>query len=329
MNTTGRTRVISNINGPEIVTRRGNLSFTTINLPQLGIESMLLEGTTEQKEALLYENLSIVLDIACRQLFHRYTIQKNRKVYNFPYVMREGAYMGSEYLEQEDTIEKAILNGSLTVGFVGLAECMKAVYGKDHAESAEVHAKALKLIQYMNDVVAQWQRDTHLNWGVMATPAESVAGALLRKDVAKYGVIPGVTDKEYYTNSFHVPVSKKVTASEKIRIEGPFHELCPAGHISYIELDGDPTKNVEAIHILNNKMHDANMGYWGLNAKMDCCTSCGYVGIIETDVCPCCGAVDTPNTPIRRPRRITGYLSYADRFNSAKAAELKDRTTHC
>lgn len=322
-----RTRVIANVNGPEIVTDRGNLSFTTIDLPKLGIEACAKAPEGVERLETFWMLLDGVLGKASRQLQHRFEIQCKRHVYNFPYVMGQGAYMGSEFLAPEDEVGKALLNGTLSFGFVGLAECLTALIGKDHSETEEAQKLGLEIITRIKKYADEMTKKTHMNWTLIATPAESVAGTLLRKDKARYGVIEGVTDKDYYTNSFHVPVYRKVTASKKIAIEAPYHELCNAGHISYVELEGNPTDNLDALHTLVNQMHDAGMGYFSFNAKMDCCTNCGFVGIIG-DICPSCGHKDTPSVPIVRPRRVTGYLSYSNRFNFSKLQELGDRVTH-
>lgn len=300
-----RTRVIANVNGPEIVTSRGNLSFTTLNLPRLAIEASQEALETDLREGIFFKKLDEVLDIATRQLQERFEIQCKRHVYNFPYVMQQGAYMGSEFLAPTDKIEKAILNGTLSFGFVGLAEALVALTGHDHADGEQYQQLGLKIIKYIKDYADKLTKERHMNWTLIATPAESVAGRFLRLDRAKFGVIPGVTDKDYYTNSNHVPVGKKVTASEKIRIEAPYHALTNAGHILYTELEGDPRDNLDAVHALVNQMHDAGAGYFSFNAKMDTCTNCGYVGIIG-DICPSCGQKETITHPFMRPRRVTG-----------------------
>lgn len=322
-----RTRVIANVNGPEIVTGRGNLSFTSINLPRLAIEASKEALEPELREGIFFQKLDKALEIAAKQLQERFEIQCKRKVYNFPYVMQQGAYMGSEFLSPTDEVRKALLNGTLSFGFVGLAECLRALTGHDHTEGDQYQQLGLKIVKYMRDYADKLTEERHMNWTLIATPAESLAGKFLRKDREEFGIIPGITDKDYYTNSNHVPVGTKVTASEKIRIEAPYHALCNAGAILYIEIEGDPRNNPEVIHTLNNQMHDAGVGYFSYNIKMDTCTACGFVGLIG-DTCPSCGQKGTPSTPIMRPRRLTGYLGYEDRFNSAKLAELHDRVTH-
>lgn len=322
-----RTRVIANVNGPEIVTSRGNLSFTTLNLPRLAIEAMKETDNQEEREASFFKKLDDILAIATAQLQERFEIQCKRHVYNFPYVMQQGAYMGSEFLAPTDTIEKALLNGTLSFGYVGLAETLVALTGHDHADGEPYQQLGLKIIKYIRDYADKLTAERHMNWTLIATPAESVAGRFLRIDKKKFGIIPGVTDKDYYTNSNHVPVGKKVTASEKIRIEAPYHALTNAGHILYNELEGDPRDNLDAIHSLVNLMHDSGAGYFSFNAKMDTCTNCGFVGIIG-DTCPSCGQKESITHPFIRPRRVTGYLSYQNRFNASKLAELHDRVTH-
>ena len=324
-----RTRVISNVNGPEIVTDRGNLSFTTLNLPRYAIEAMRKEpDNQEARIKAFFENLEKYEQVAAEQLKHRFKIQCNRHVKNFPYVMQQGAYMGSEYLQPSDKIKKAIENGTLSFGFVGLAECLRALTGHDQTEGAEYQELGLSIVKHIRDYCDKLTEETHLNWSLIATPAESVAGTLLRKDKKEFGVIEGVTDRDYYTNSFHVSVFKKVKASEKIKLEAPYHALTNAGHITYIEMEGDPSQNLDALHALIDLMHDKNVGYFSFNAKMDTHTGCGYTGIINGDVCPNCGQRETETFPIIRPRRVTGYLSYTTRFNDAKAKEASERVTH-
>lgn len=322
-----RTRVIANVNGPEIVTDRGNLSFTTLNLPRYAIEAVRESSSEEEGIRRFFEKLDKYLDVAKRQLQHRFEIQCRRHVYNFPYIMGQGAYMGSEYLTSEDEVRKVLQNGTLSFGFVGLAEALVCLTGHDHSEGEEYQSLGLRIVKHMKDYADKLTATERMNWTLIGTPAESVAGRFLRIDKEKFGVIPGVTDKEYYTNSCHVPVTKQIRASEKLRIEAPYHPLCNAGLITYVECAGDPRENLDALHTLINIAHDAGIGYFSFNHKVDTCTNCGYNGIIG-DICPSCGQKETPSHPFMRPRRLTGYLNYENRFNSAKAAELKDRVTH-
>ena len=317
-----RTRVIGNAYDPtrEIVTGRGNLSFTSINLPRLAIES---KGNID----VFYEKLDAMMDLVVEQLLSRFKIQSQKKVKNFPFLMGQGIWLDSDKLGPDDTIEEVIKHGTLTVGFIGLAECLKALVGAHHGESKEAQSLGLEIVGYMRKRMDEQARKTGLNWSLIATPAEGLSGRFVRIDKEKYGIIPGVTD--YYTNSFHVPVYYPINAFEKIRLEAPYHELTNGGHISYIELDGDPLKNLDAFEKVVRCMKESGIGYGSINHPVDRDPCCGFTGIIG-DTCPKCGRKETEGSyGFERIRRITGYLvGTLDRFNNAKRAEVADRVKH-
>lgn len=276
-----RTRVMANVNGPSTTSGRGNNSFTTINLPRIAIESKGDYLTFMQR-------LRTVADKVVRQLLARYKIQANRHVYNYPFLMGQHVAMGSDNLLPEDTVSEAIKHGTLTLGFIGLAEAMFCIFGKHHAEDDAVWQKAYAAITLIREVADEATAEHHLNFSVIATPAESTCGRLVRLDKKLYGSIPGVTDREYYTNSFHVPVYYPCSVFHKIDVEAPFHELCNGGHITYVELDGDITKNVEAFVSIIRYMESKGIGYGSINHPVDRCPVCGYTGVIG-DKCPRCG----------------------------------------
>ena len=311
-----RTRVISNVRGPEITERRGNLSFTSINLPRLGI---LAKGNLDK----FYQSLDDIMDLAARQLYHRYQIQARLKVKDMPFLMGQHIYYGSDNLKDDDPIEPAIQHGTLSIGFIGLAECLTALIGKHHGESKEAQELGLEIVKHMRENVDKFVQQYNLNYSLLATPAEGLSGRFVGLDQKEFGVIPGVTDKEYYTNSYHIPVSYHISLYDKIALEGPYHKYCNGGHISYVELQSPPLKNIEAVETILRHMRACDMGYAGINYPIDFCTSCSHQGVINEDTCPVCGA-----GPIRRIRRITGYFSTVDRFNDAKKAELRDRVPH-
>jgi len=311
-----RTRVISNCNGPGKTNKRGNLSFTTINLVRLGIRA--------QKDiALFWKNLDEIIDITVEQLLTRYNIQKNLKVKDFPFLMGQKLYLDSDELSFNDTIEKAIRHGTLSIGFIGLAECLVALMGKHHGESAEAQAFGVTIVSHIRRRCDEATKKHSLNFSLLATPAEQLSGKFTRLDLERYGEIPGVTDKKWYTNSFHVPVEFKISAMKKIEIEGAYHKYCNAGHISYIELQSAPENNLAAFETIVRAMADADMGYAAVNFPVDICCKCGLNGLIKEDSCPKCGG-----ERINRIRRITGYLSTLDRFNESKLAEIQHRQVH-
>lgn len=318
-----RTRVMGNVYDPsrEIAPGRGNLSFTSINLPRLGIES-------KGDYLTFFKLLDKMLDSTMQQLLDRYKIQASRVVRNFPFLMGEGVWMDSDGLSPDDTVGEVLKHGTLSIGFCGLAECLVALNGKHHGEDEFSQELGLRIIGYIRDYCNRKSTELGMNVTCLATPAESLAGRLLRSDRERYGIIKGVTDREYYTNSFHVPVYYHLPALKKIDIEAPYHALTNAGHISYVELDGDPTKNLAAFERVVRHMKEAGIGYGSINHPVDRDPVCGYNGIIN-DTCPCCGRSETDGVPFERIRRITGYLvGTLDKWNDAKRAEERDRVKH-
>ena len=319
-----RTRVIGNVYDPtrEIVTGRGNLSFTSVNLPRLAIKA---KGDVD----IFFELLDGMVDTAMDQLYDRFKIQCQKKVRNFPFLMGQGIWIDSDKLGPDDTVEEVIKHGTLTVGFIGLAECLKALIGKHHGESEEAQKLGLEIVSFMRRKTDERARQTKLNWSLIATPAEGLSGRFVRIDKKKYGIIPGVTDRDYYTNSFHIPVYYPINAFEKIRLEAPYHALTNGGHISYIELDGDPMKNLDAFEKVIRCMKESGIGYGSVNHPVDRDPCCGYTGIID-NVCPQCGRSETDgDVGFERIRRITGYLvGTMDQWNDAKRAEEHDRVKH-
>lgn len=320
-----RTRVIANKFDPsnEIVNGRGNLSFTSINLPRLAIES---KTSIETFYKLLDEKIDLVID----QLLARFELQAIKKVRNFPFLMGQGVWINSDKLGMDDEIREVIKHGTLTAGFIGLAECLKALIGEHHGESERAQNLGLEIISHMRKRMDDAADKYKLNFSLIATPAEGLSGRFVRIDAKKYGKIPGITDRDYYTNSFHVPVYYDISAWEKIKKEAPYHALTNGGHISYIELDGDPTKNLDAFEQVVRCMKEAGIGYGSINHPVDRDPVCGYTGIIN-DVCPLCGRNENDGAPaFERIRRITGYLvGTVDRFNNAKQSEEHDRVKHC
>ena len=278
-----RTRVMANVYDPskEVTCGRGNLSFTSINLPRLGIEA---KGDIEKFFEILDEKMDLVID----QLKARFEIQANKHVYNYPFLMEQHVWLDSEKLKNTDKVGEVLKHGTLTVGFIGLAETLKALIGKHHGESQEARELGLKIITHMRQRVDEESQKEKLNFTLLATPAEGLSGRFVKMDKKKYGIIDGVTDREYYTNSFHIPVYYKISAFNKIKIEAPYHELTNGGHISYVELDGDPTKNLQAFEQIIRCMKESGIGYGSINHPVDRDPICGFTGIIK-DVCPCCG----------------------------------------
>lgn len=319
-----RTRVASNTydKSREIVTGRGNLSFTSINLPRLAIEA---KGDIDK----FFSQLDKMLRLVCDQLMDRYRIQARKKVKNYPFLMGQGVWIDSEKLDFEDEIGEVLKHGTLTVGFIGLAECLKALIGVHHGESEEAQELGLKIIGYMRDYTDKEAESTGFNYSLIATPAEGLSGRFVRIDAAKYGKIEGITDRDYYTNSFHIPVYFPINAMKKIKLEAPYHALTNGGHISYVEMDGDPSKNLEAFERVVRYMKECGIGYGSINHPVDRDPICGYSGVIN-NVCPRCHRKeDEGDIGFERIRRITGYLvGTVDRFNNAKRAEEKDRVKH-
>ena len=286
-----RTRVIGNVVDPDkaVTPGRGNLSFTSINLPRLGIKHGIVLGNNEKTDLKgFYAELDDLMDLVKDQLLERFEIQCNKRVYNFPFLLGQGVWIDSEKLKPTDRLRKVLKHGTLSIGFIGLAECLKALTGKHHGEDEKSAKLGLEIIKHMRQRCDEYAEKYNLNFTLLATPAEGLSGRFVNIDKAVYGKIKGVTDRPYYTNSFHIPVYFHISIANKIKLEAPYHELTNAGHISYIELDGDPSKNVEAFEKIVRMMKENNMGYAAINHPVDRDPVCGYVGVIG-DVCPGCG----------------------------------------
>lgn len=326
-----RTRVYGSIfpESDHITTGRGNCSFTTVNLVRLGIKHGIALG--ERKEADwsgFYKDLDEKMDLVANELLERYEFQANQHVRNFPFLMGEHNWFGSDKLSWNDNLRDVIKHGTLSIGFIGLAECLVAMTGKHHGEDEESRELGLDIITHMRERCDMYMKKYKLNFSLLATPAEGIAGRFTKIDRKEYGAIKGVCDREYYTNSFHVPVYYPIGAFEKIEIEAPYHALCNAGHITYIELDGDPTQNIEAFEAVVRKMKESGIGYGSVNHPVDRDPVCGYSGIIAGDRCPACGR-NEEDVPFERLRRITGYLvGSLERWNDGKKAEERDRVKH-
>ncbi len=326
-----RTRVFASV-FPEsdgIVTGRGNLSFTTINLVRIGIKhGIALKEREEADWEAFYKELDEKMDLVKDELLDRFEFQANQHVRNFPFLMGQGNWFGSEKLGPNDTLRDVIKHGTLSIGFIGLAETLVAMVGKHHGEDEDARELGLDIITHMREKCDAYCKKYKLNFSLLATPAEGIAGRFTKLDRKEYGVIKGVTDREFYTNSFHVPVYYPISAFEKIEIEAPYHNLCNAGHITYIELDGDPSQNIDAFEAVIRKMHDCGIGYGSVNHPVDRDPVCGFTGIISGDTCPSCGRKEG-DMPFERLRRITGYLvGTLDRWNDAKKAEEAARVKH-
>ena len=290
-----RTRVFASV-FPEsdgIITGRGNLSFTTVNLVRIGIKHGICTG--ERKEADwdgFYKELDEKMDLVRDELLDRFEFQANQHVRNFPFLMGQGNWMGSEKLGPNDTLRDVIKHGTLSIGFIGLAETLVAMVGKHHGEDDDARDLGLDIVTHMREKCDEYSKKNKLNFTLLATPAEGIAGRFTKIDKREFGVIPGVTDREFYTNSFHVPVYYPISAFRKIEIEAPYHNLCNAGHITYIELDGDPSQNIDAFESVIRKMHDEGIGYGSVNHPVDRDPVCGFSGIISGDRCPHCGRLE-------------------------------------
>lgn len=318
-----RTRVMGNVYDPsrETTFGRGNLSFTSINLPRLGIEA---HGDIDS----FFNSLDNRIELVIRQLLHRFRIQCAKTVRNYPFLMGQGIWLDSENLDLDDSVAEVLKHGTLTVGFIGLAETLKALTGKHHGESEESQKLGLAIVAHMRRRCDEAAQKYKLNFSLIATPAEGLSGRFVRLDKKKFGSLQGITDRDYYTNSFHVPVYYPITGHEKIDIEAPYHALTNAGHISYIEVDGDVAKNLPAFETIVHHMKESGIGYGSVNHPLDRDPVCGYAGIINNE-CPRCGRTEEEGPKFQRIRRITGYLvGTLDRFNDAKSAEVKDRVKH-
>lgn len=327
-----RTRVIGSV-FPEsdgVVFGRGNNSFTSINLPRIAIKhGIALNERTSPNMDSFYKELDEMIELTIQQLLERYEIQKNKKVKNFPFLMGQHVWFDSDKLNWEDTLEDIIKHGTLSIGFIGLAEALKALYGKHHGESDESQKVGMDIISYMRNKMDEASDKYTLNFSLIATPAEGLSGRFVKIDTKIYGVIPGVTDREYYTNGFHVPVYYNISAERKIKLEAPYHEMTNAGHITYIELDGDPAKNVDAFESVIRYMKESGIGYGSINHPIDRDPVCGYNGIIDNE-CPGCHRIEESGTmKFERIRRITGYLvGTMDKWNDGKRGEERDRVKH-
>lgn len=324
-----RTRVMSNICGKNEVSGRGNLSFTTINLPRLGIEHGIVKNDKIDLDG-FFKDLDDKIELVIDQLLERMVIQGNKKVKNFPFLMGQGIWRDSDKLSYEDRLEEVIKQGTLTLGFIGLAECLIALTGKHHGESEESQELGLKIISHMRKRMDEATDKYKLNFSLIATPAEGLSGRFTSIDKGIYGELKGITDKEYYTNSFHIPVYYKISAYDKIKKEAPYHALTNGGHITYVELDGDTSNNLEAFETIIKAMKESGIGYGSINHPVDRDPICGYSGVIEGHICPKCGRNENDSdVKFERIRRITGYLvGTVDRFNDAKKAEVRDRVKH-
>ena len=325
-----RTRVMGNVCGEEVASGRGNLSFTTINLPRLGIKHGIVNGRSNANIDEFFEDLDEKIDLVIDQLLERMQIQGNKKVKNFPFLMGQGIWQCSDELSPEDTLQDVIKQGTLTVGFIGLAECLIALTGQHHGESEESQELGLKIVSHMRKRMDEATEKYKLNFSLIATPAEGLSGRFTEIDKKIYGEIKGITDKEYYTNSFHVPVYYNISAFNKIKIEAPYHELTNGGHITYVELDGDTSNNLQAFETVIRSMKEMGIGYGSVNHPVDRDPVCGFSGVIPGTICPVCGRnEEESDIKFERIRRITGYLvGTVDRFNDAKKAEVRDRVKH-
>lgn len=318
-----RTRVMGNVYDPsqEISNGRGNLSFTSINLPRIAIKS-------NHNVNLFFEELDRKIDLVIGQLLDRFAIQCRKKVRNFPFLMGQGVWLDSEKLDWDDEIGEVLKHGSLSVGFIGLAEALKSLIGSHHGQSQKAQNLGLEIVGHMRARLDEESRRRGLNFTLLATPAEGLSGRFVKLDRKAYGTIEGVTDREYYTNSFHIPVYFPISAFDKISLEAPYHTLTNAGHITYVELDGDPLDNLEAFEKIVRFMQNSGVGYGSINHPVDRDPACGYSGIIG-DACPKCGRSEKDGAHFERIRRITGYLvGSLERFNNAKRAEVADRVKH-
>ena len=296
-----RTRVMQNVYDPtrEVTCGRGNLSFTSINLPRIAINA---HGSVEW----FFEDLERKVDLVIEQLLERYKIQAAKKARNYPFLMGQGVWLDSDKLAPDDSVGEVLKHGTLSIGFIGLAECLKALIGKHHGESKEAQNLGLEIVGYLRKRMDDEAKKTGLNFSLIATPAEGLSGRFVRMDQKRYGKIPGVTDRDYYTNSFHVPVYYEISAFDKIRLEAPYHALTNGGHISYIELDGDPLKNLDAFEAVVRYMKECGVGYGSINHPVDRDPVCGYTGIID-EVCPRCGRRDGEGVSLEKLHKLGLY----------------------
>ncbi|MDD2469356.1 MAG: anaerobic ribonucleoside triphosphate reductase [Bacilli bacterium] len=324
-----RTRVIGNVVHPdkETTSSRGNLSFTSINLPRIGIKYGIVNNKKADFDGFFIE-LGNIMDLVRDQLLERFEIQCSKRLCNFPFLLGQGLYMDSKNLKPNDRLKKVLKHGTLSIGFIGLAECLKALTGQHHGESKKAQELGLKIIGFMRERCDKYSADLKLNFTLLATPAEGLSGRFVNIDKSIYGAIEDITDREYYTNSFHIPVYHSVSIADKIKLEAPYHALTNAGHITYVELDGDTTNNIDAFEKVVRIMKEAGIGYGAINHPVDRDPVCGYTGVIG-DLCPNCERTEDNGPHFERIRRVTGYLvGTVERFNNAKQAEEKDRIKH-
>lgn len=306
-----RTRTIANRHGREVSAGRGNIAAVSLNLPRAALATRSVD--------LFFVELDRLLGLAVKQLMHRFEILSTLTVKDLPFLMGQKLYMDSETLGCDQPVREIIKHGTLSIGFIGLAEALVALLGYHHGESQEAQALGLRIVEHLQQSTRDFSDDYDLNVVLYATPAEGLCGRFLELDQKKFGVLPGITDKEYYTNSFHLPVNYLLSSFQKIKLEGEYHGLCNGGHISYVELPSSPRDNIEAVEKIIRHMAACDVGYGGINYPVDECISCGFSGLLDY-TCPRCGGGQ-----VRRIRRITGYLSTVERFNYAKQCELKDR----
>ncbi len=318
-----RTRVIGNVYDPKkaVSNGRGNLSFTSINLPRIAIMA-------NKNLSWFFDELDRKIDLVVDQLFERFEIQARKTMRNFPFLMGAGVWIDSENLTPDEEIREILKHGTLSVGFIGLAETLVALTGKHHGESKSAQNLGLDIVAHMRERLDKISIERNMNVTLLATPAEGLSGRFVRMDKERFGELPGITDREYYTNSFHVPVYYQIGAVDKISIEAPYHALTNAGHITYVEMDGSPVNNLEAFEKIIRCMYEKGIGYGSVNHPLDRDPVCGYRGVIG-DECPKCGRTEADGIKFHRIRRITGYLvGTIDRFNNAKRAEVEDRVKH-
>ena len=295
-----RTRVLANVCGPAVTPGRGNLSFTSINLPRIGLKHGIALGERDKADMKgFYQELDEVMDLVKGQLLQRFECQCSKSIRNFKFLLGSHVWLNSENLSNNSKIRTVLKHGTLSIGFIGLAETLKALIGVHHGESDKAQKLGLEIIKHMREKCDEYTKEYNLNFTCLATPAEGLSGRFLGIDRSIYGKIKGITDREYYTNSFHVPVYYKTSVKHKMEIEGPYHSFTNAGHISYVELDGDTVNNVDAFEKVVRIMHDNDIGYGAINHPVDRDPVCGYVGVIK-DVCPKCGRRDGEGVPMEK-----------------------------
>ena len=329
-----RTRVFENVAGEKSSLGRGNLSFTTLNMPRLAIEARIkaenliedernTDAIEQKAKEIFIESVHNMAALVADQLYERYQYQRTALARQFPFMMGNNVWKGGAELNPNEQVGDVLRSGTLGIGFIGGHNAMVALYGKGHGHSQKAWDTLYEAVMEMNKVVDEYKAKYNLNYSVLATPAEGLSGRFTKMDRRKYGKIPGVTDRDYYVNSFHVDVKEPISIVEKIKREAPFHAITRGGHITYVELDGEAQKNVRAIAKIVKVMHDEGIGYGSINHPVDTCHNCGYKGVIF-DKCPVC-----QSESILRMRRITGYLTGdLSSWNSAKRAEEKDRVKH-